>query len=57
MCLASLFTLYKTKMSRSDYVPSSASSPLDFHFEYTVQKGYFMQSEDETDDTDFDFVR
>lgn len=29
----------------------------DFHFKYTVQKGSFMQSEDETDDKTFDFVR
>ena len=29
----------------------------DFHFKYAVQKGFFMQSEDETDDKTFDFVR
>jgi hypothetical protein len=27
-----------------------------FHFKYTVQKGYFAQSEDATNDRDFDFV-
>ncbi|KNG51665.1 phosphoglycerate mutase family protein [Stemphylium lycopersici] len=29
----------------------------DFHFKYTVQKGSFMQSEDETDDKTFDFKK
>ncbi|EFQ89969.1 hypothetical protein PTT_13574 [Pyrenophora teres f. teres 0-1] len=29
--------------------------PRDFHYKYTVQKGFFMQSEDETDDSKFDF--
>jgi hypothetical protein len=29
----------------------------DFHYKYTVQKGYFLQSEDSTDDQNFDFVR
>jgi hypothetical protein len=28
----------------------------DFHFKYTVQKGFFAQSEEETDDAGFDFV-
>lgn len=32
------------------------SLTLDFHFRYTVQKEYFMQSEKETDDLKFDFV-
>jgi hypothetical protein len=27
-----------------------------FHFQYEVLKGYFKQSESETDDTTFDFV-
>jgi hypothetical protein len=31
--------------------------PQDFHYKYTVQKGLFMQSEDSTDDTKFDFVQ
>ncbi|KAJ4337778.1 putative phosphoglycerate mutase pmu1 [Ascochyta clinopodiicola] len=34
-------------------VPGTAAQ--DFHFKYTVLKGYFMQSEDETDDVGFDF--
>jgi hypothetical protein len=44
-------------MSNSIPTPVPASSPQDFHFEYTVQKGIFMQSEEETDDEKFDFVR
>jgi hypothetical protein len=30
--------------------------PRDFHFEYEVLKGYFKQSEEDTNDKDFDFV-
>lgn len=46
-------------MSTSEH--SAVVAPVDaeegeFHFEYTVHKGVFMQSEDETDDTKFDFV-
>ncbi|KAI4645202.1 hypothetical protein J4E93_006002 [Alternaria ventricosa] len=36
-------------------VPVPAEPALDYHFKYTVQKGVFMQSEDETDDKSFDF--
>ncbi|RMZ73855.1 phosphoglycerate mutase [Pyrenophora seminiperda CCB06] len=36
-------------------VPTPVSAPRDFHYKYTVQKGFFMQSEDETDDGRFDF--
>ncbi|KAI4666536.1 uncharacterized protein J4E79_002575 [Alternaria viburni] len=36
-------------------VPVPAEPALDHHFKYTVQKGVFMQSEDETDDKRFDF--
>ncbi|EDU45207.1 phosphoglycerate mutase family protein [Pyrenophora tritici-repentis] len=44
-------------MSSSDS-PSTAPAqppPPGFHYKYTVQKGFFMQSEDETDDSEFDF--
>lgn len=40
-------------------VPSRSGSEAkeqDFHYKFTVQKGFFMQSEDETDDRGFDFV-
>ena len=30
--------------------------PRPVHFKYSVVKGYFLQSEEETDDTKFDFV-
>ncbi|KAL6161462.1 putative phosphoglycerate mutase pmu1 [Exserohilum turcicum] len=47
-------------MSTSEH--SAVVAPVDaeegeFHFEYTVHKGVFMQSEDETDDTKFDFKK
>ncbi|KAI4712415.1 hypothetical protein J4E89_002682 [Alternaria sp. Ai002NY15] len=45
-------------MSTTDHtstVPVPAEPALDYHFKYTVQKGVFMQSEDETDDKSFDF--
>jgi hypothetical protein len=38
-------------------VPAAEEVERDFHFKYTVQKGYFLQSEDSTDDKTFDFVR
>ena len=47
-------------MSTTDHtstVPVPAEPALDYHLKYTVQKGVFMQSEDETDDKSFDFVR
>ncbi|CAN9177573.1 hypothetical protein CUC08_Gglean005384 [Alternaria sp. MG1] len=41
--------------NHSSVVPAPAEPELDYHFKYTVQKGFFAQSEDETDDTTFDF--
>ncbi|KAF1931284.1 phosphoglycerate mutase family protein [Didymella exigua CBS 183.55] len=38
-------------------VPVPAAPPRDFHYKYTVQKGVFLQSEDSTDDTTFDFKK
>jgi hypothetical protein len=38
-----------------DIVP--AEPQREFYFNYTVQKGYFQQSEDSTNDKKFDFVR
>jgi hypothetical protein len=38
-------------------VPDVDEVERDFHYKYTVQKGYFLQSEDSTDDQSFDFVR
>ena len=35
---------------------STSDVARDFHFEYETVKGYFMQSEDGTDDAEFDFV-
>jgi hypothetical protein len=40
----------------SDKIPVPAPPQQDFHFKYTVLKGYFKQSEDSTDDSTFDFV-
>lgn len=40
----------------SDKTPTPAAPSQAFHFKYTVLKGYFMQSEDSTDDSTFDFV-
>ncbi|PSN72424.1 phosphoglycerate mutase family protein [Corynespora cassiicola Philippines] len=31
--------------------------PRPIHFKYSVVKGYFLQSEEETDDTKFDFIK
>ncbi|EMD70147.1 hypothetical protein COCSADRAFT_22288 [Bipolaris sorokiniana ND90Pr] len=41
----------------SDPVPvgSGSGKVQDFHYKFTVQKGFFQQSEDETDDKEFDF--
>ncbi|KAL5121418.1 putative phosphoglycerate mutase pmu1 [Pleosporales sp. CAS-2024a] len=44
-------------MSGKHSVPVQAAAPQDMHFEYTVLKGYFKQSEDSTDDTRFDFKK
>lgn len=46
-------------MATSDQIPAPVpATPLqDFHFKYTVLNGYFLQSEDSTDDGKFDFVR
>lgn len=52
--LAVLFVLYV--MSSKGSIPVPASPPRNYHYEYTVQKGYFMQSEEETDDKNFNFV-
>lgn len=41
----------------SEQIPVPAAPSRNFHFKYTVLKGYFMQSEDSTDDSTFDFVR
>ncbi|KAH5265099.1 hypothetical protein HBI72_088860 [Parastagonospora nodorum] len=38
-----------------DLVPAEPSR--DFHFKFAVLKGYFMQSEDSTDDVTFDFKK
>jgi hypothetical protein len=46
-----------TTSDQSSVVPVPAEPAVDYHFRYTVQKGFFMQSEDETDDKSFDFVR
>jgi hypothetical protein len=43
--------------SISHSTPVPTTPPQDFHYKYTVQKGLFMQSEDSTDDTKFDFVQ
>jgi hypothetical protein len=53
LILFSYFTMSNTSPS----IPVPANPQQDFHFKYTVLKGYFMQSEDSTDDTTFDFVR
>ncbi|KAJ4373001.1 putative phosphoglycerate mutase pmu1 [Neocucurbitaria cava] len=42
-------------MASSDQIPVPAEPPQKFHFNYTVRKGYFLQSEDSTNDKDFDF--
>ncbi|KAF1848904.1 phosphoglycerate mutase family protein [Cucurbitaria berberidis CBS 394.84] len=42
-------------MASSTQIPAPAEPPHKSHFKYTVQKGYFLQSEDSTDDKEFDF--
>ncbi|KAH7383837.1 histidine phosphatase superfamily [Pyrenochaeta sp. MPI-SDFR-AT-0127] len=42
-------------MSTPAQIPVPATPPRKFHFKYTIQKGYFQQSEDSTDDKEFDF--
>jgi hypothetical protein len=51
-----LILVFYFSMSATHLVPVPAEPPRDFHFKYTVLKGYFMQSEDSTDDVTFDFV-
>lgn len=46
---------YSMSMSTSSTLPAG-DVERDFHFKYTVQKGFFAQSEDETNDKEFDFV-
>ncbi|KAF2683022.1 phosphoglycerate mutase-like protein [Lentithecium fluviatile CBS 122367] len=53
LTVVSLFCIMHSSMST--HIPVS-SPPRDFHFEYEVLKGYFKQSEDETDDVSFDFI-
>lgn len=58
----SFIGLYYTKMPSPAQKTASVSlsqdsqDSQDSHFEYTVLKGFFLQSEDSTDDTKFDFV-
>ena len=52
-----IFLLYTMSSDTSHSIPFPASPPRNFHFKYTVQKGFFLQSENSTDDTTFDFVR
>ncbi|KAG9204390.1 hypothetical protein G6514_000846 [Epicoccum nigrum] len=43
--------------STSHSTPVPVTPPQDFHYKYTVQTGLFLQSEDSTDDTKFDFKK
>jgi hypothetical protein len=54
----SVYYLTMTTSDHSSVVPIADADEVDrsFHFKYTVQKGYFQQSEDSTDDQKFDFV-
>lgn len=52
-----IFGLYIMSSNDSNITPVPVAPPRDFHYRYTVQKGVFLQSEDSTDDTAFDFVR
>ncbi|KAF2832352.1 phosphoglycerate mutase-like protein [Ophiobolus disseminans] len=52
-----LILIFYFTMSDRDQIPVPAEPPQDFHFNYTVLKGYFMQSEEDTDDTKFDFKK
>ncbi|KAH9875688.1 hypothetical protein IAQ61_003152 [Plenodomus lingam] len=49
-----LLYLYKS-MSSAPKPPIPAPPTQNFHYEYTVHKGLFLQSEDDTDDASFDF--
>lgn len=51
-----LILIFYFSMSTLDTTPVPAEPPRDFHFKYTVQKGFFLQSEDSTDDKKFDYV-
>jgi hypothetical protein len=51
-----IFLFYAMSSDSSHSIPVPASPPLDHHYKYTVQKGLFLQSEDSTDDSTFDFV-
>ena len=51
-----LFYIMSSNNSHSIPIPVPAQPPRDFHYRYTVQKGVFLQFEDSTDDTEFDFV-
>lgn len=53
----SVFYLGMSTAGHSDPVPvgSGSGKVQDFHYKFTVQKGFFQQSEDETDDKEFDF--
>jgi hypothetical protein len=42
-------------MQNSQTIPAP-EPPRQFHFKYEVLKGFFKQSESETDDATFDFV-
>ncbi|USP78943.1 hypothetical protein yc1106_06217 [Curvularia clavata] len=47
-------------LSAVPVLPSGSASEgkeQDYHYKFTVQKGFFMQSEDETDDGSFDFKK
>ncbi|KAH8723436.1 histidine phosphatase superfamily [Phaeosphaeriaceae sp. PMI808] len=44
-------------MSDNHQIAALVAPQLDHHFKYTVLKGYFMQSEDSTDDQKFDFIK
>jgi broad specificity phosphatase PhoE len=51
-----IFLFYIMSSNDSHSIPVPAAPPRDFHYRYTVQKGVFLQSEDSTNDTVFDFV-
>ncbi|KAF1917698.1 histidine phosphatase superfamily [Ampelomyces quisqualis] len=57
LSIALILISYFNMANNSHSVPVPAEPPSDFHFKYTVLKGYFMQSEDSTDDTTFDFKK
>ena len=53
--IATLLYLFFMMQGVSD--TESFAKPGDFHFEYTTITGYFLQSENDTDDSKFNFVR